>query len=68
MKSSASEPALSIVESRKDGWAPTLFFRTDVFRKLTLGAPGVIWRPYDLQNSSGDTKAVFNNCFIIHSK
>ena len=26
MKSSASEPGLSIVECREDGWAPTLFF------------------------------------------
>ena len=26
MISSASEPGLSIVESREDGWAPTLFF------------------------------------------
>ena len=26
MKSSASELGVSIVESREDGWAPTLFF------------------------------------------
>ena len=25
-------------------------------------------RPPDLHNSSYDTKAEFNNCFIIHSK
>ena len=34
MKSSASEPGLSIVESREDGWALTLFFgQSEVCRK-----------------------------------
>ena len=29
---------------------------------------GVIRRGRDLHNSSADTKAEFNNCFILHSK
>ena len=41
MKSSASEPGLSTVESREDGWAATLFFgQSEVCGKERKNFPG----------------------------
>ena len=62
---SGSLGAKGFFNSAKFLQTANITLQEELWRSRTASADNSL---YDLHNSSDDTKAQFNNCFIIHSK